>query len=67
MTDELLKQIGKIVIRFSKLELQLAFFTWGFISEDQTLGQAITSRMSFSSLTKLFATLCKIKTNDPKV
>lgn len=67
MTDELLKHIGKIVVGFSKLELHLELFTWGLISDNQALGQAITSGMSFSSLTKLFATLLKVKTSDQEI
>ncbi len=65
MTDEHLKEIGRVAVNFSSLEIHLTFFTWGLISEDQATGQAITTGMSFNSISNMFASLCKIKVTEP--
>ncbi|MDP1744989.1 MAG: hypothetical protein Q8L90_05390 [Bacteroidota bacterium] len=66
MTDEYLKQIGRVAVNFSSLEIYLTFSIWELISEDQDLGKAITSGMSFNSLSNMFAAICKIKINGSK-
>jgi len=60
MTDEHLKQLGRLVVNFSSLEIHMAFIVWNMISTDQNIGKAITSNMSFSALNNLFGSLSEI-------
>ncbi len=60
MTEEHLKQLGRVNVNFSGLEIHLTFLTWGLISENQAIGRSITSGMTFNSISNLFSSLCKV-------
>ena len=59
LTDEQLKQIGRITANFSFLEFVLSFCICGLINDDQRVGQIITSQMSFQNLVHLLGSLFK--------
>lgn len=67
MTEDHLKQLGRINVNFSVLEIHLLLLTWGLISEKQAIGKAITSGMTFNSISNIFSSLCKVVIDNPVV
>jgi len=58
MTQEILeKQIGKICLNFSVLELLISAFASRLISKDSKIGAIVTSEMSFKNLLNAFDSL----------
>jgi len=43
MDDNFVKALGRVVVRFSSLEIYLSFFIWTLIGSDLNIGKAITS------------------------
>jgi hypothetical protein len=50
VSDDLLKQLGRISVNFQFMETHIAFLTWIFIKSDQRTGQIVTANLSFSRL-----------------
>jgi hypothetical protein len=61
LSDEFLKQLGRVTANFATLEFYLAFAVTGLIGPEQAIGQMITSEMSFKAKLALLNSLLKFK------
>lgn len=62
--DKLLKKIGKVCVKFQYIEMQISLSTISMINEQQIIGHAIVSKLSFSSLCDVFLALVRVLSND---
>jgi hypothetical protein len=64
MTDEHLKNLGRVAANFQALELRIAFWTWGLIGEDQAVGRMVTAQLPFGKLCVLADSLFEHRAKD---
>jgi hypothetical protein len=57
MTDDHLKQLGRVAANFQALEIRIAFWTWSLIGPDQKVGQMVTVQLPFGKLCVLARSL----------
>ncbi len=68
MTDDHLKQLGRVTVNFQLMEVYISFFLWALVdSEDQGKGQILTSKMPFSRICDVALALMKRKFADNHV
>jgi hypothetical protein len=48
--DDFLKALGRVWVNFQTLEMDIAFLIWIMISPDTSIGQVVTSQLSFKRL-----------------
>lgn len=63
--DEYLRAIGRVTIKFSILELKLAFCVGELIGCTQRIGQLITAKRYFSQLILLLNSIYRERMSDP--
>lgn len=61
-----LLQLGRIVVRFQRLEMSLARLLETLLGLDQMTGDILASRLSFGALADLFATIATQRASDLK-
>lgn len=57
MKEKHCTELGLLLVQFQNLEQTIAFFAVELISQDQTLGNILISKMSFRIICEMFATL----------
>lgn len=57
MTDDHLKQLGRVAANFQALEFRIAFWTWSLIGPDQKVGQMVMVQLPFGKLCVLAGSL----------
>ena len=67
INDDMLRALGRLVVNFGTTELYFSFGISGAIGADQSIGQIVTSGMSFRSMRGVFSALIRKHTSDPKV
>ncbi len=64
LSDDFLRALGRISANFQALEASIAFLTWSLINADQTIGQIITSQVSFNRLCDLLSSLFRYRVKE---
>ena len=65
LTDDHLKQLGRITVNFQLIETVFSFLLWQLNDpKDQRKGQILTSRMSFSRICDVLVSLAKYVLSD---
>lgn len=62
--DELLQKIGGVCAQFQSIEMRITLATMSMVNERQIIGQAVVSKLSFSSLCDVFLALVRVVSND---
>ena len=64
-SDEFLKALGRVCVNFQALEMDIAWLVWILNNPDTTLGQIMTSQVSFKALLAVSSSLFRYRvTND---
>jgi hypothetical protein len=61
ITDDHKKELGRLCINFQYLEVNICLLTWSLIGANQTVGQIITTNMSFSRICDILVGLSKYR------
>jgi hypothetical protein len=67
LSDGQLREIGRVVVAFNRLEMFLTFLVSNLIVEDEEVGYALTAGESLPSLLDKLARLAPIRVKDPAV
>lgn len=67
MKEQHYTELGVLIVQFQNLEQTIAFFTTELISNDQTLGNILISKISFRNLCELFETLFNYRCINPEL
>ncbi len=66
LDDDQLRELGRITLWFSNIELWVAMAIWLLLDpDDSTAGQSVTVGMSWRNLIDVFERLVKIRVPDP--
>jgi hypothetical protein len=62
--DKLLQKIGEVCAQFQNIEMRISLSTMSMINEQQIIGQAVVSKLSFRILCDVFLALVRVLSND---
>ena len=66
ISDENLRAIGQVVVRFNLLEGGLSLLIWILSGVEQDIRYIITAGLSFRNLLDIFSSLCRYKLDEPE-
>ena len=64
MTDEHLRNLGRVAATFQAVEIRVAIWAWSLIGSDQAVGRMVTSQLPFGKLCLLAETLFQYRFPD---